>query len=76
MATSCFYLEARNPRLRFIAQDRMNPLKRGPFFCGGERSEASVKAAKRFDAAEKSAPFQWIHPAIFIRAIRQPTQLR
>jgi hypothetical protein len=40
----------------------MHPFKRGLFFCGGERSEASVKAAKRFDAAEKSAPFEWMHP--------------
>jgi hypothetical protein len=40
----------------------MNPFVWGLFFCGGERSEASVKAAQRFDAAEKSAPYEWIHP--------------
>jgi hypothetical protein len=42
---------------------RLNMFKWGLFFCGGERSEASVKAAKRFDAAEKSAPFEHIQPA-------------
>jgi hypothetical protein len=43
-------------------KDRMNPFVWGLFFCGGPRSAASVKAAKRFDAAEKSAPYEWIHP--------------
>jgi hypothetical protein len=48
-----------------LGADRMCTFKRGLFFCGGERSEASVKAAKRFDAAEKSAPFEGTHPGVY-----------